>query len=254
MTTTVTVRISLLEKIMVIKSLMSSSVNLNQEKSEILHTVYKTVNILDGKYYIGKHSTSDINDDYLGSGIYLENAIKQHGRKFFKKVVLFVFDNEKAAYDKEAEIVNSDFVKSHDNYNSHVGGTGIAQSVRLFHDRPEYRQKRSDIMRGIPKTEEHKQKISNSHKGKLGHKHSEETKKQIRRTNSRKSYMENWRREEKKRETIADRDRLILEVKTLYDSGVGLREIGRKLDIHHTTVRKYIRRDNPNLNHKINLT
>ena len=96
-------------------------------------------------------------------------------------------------------------------------------------------------MKGIPKTEEHKQKISDSHKGKLGNRHSEDTKKQISRSKRLVSYMDNWRMHEKKKKTIADRGRLIRESKMLYNSGVSLREIGRQLNINHTTVRKYVR-------------
>lgn len=96
-------------------------------------------------------------------------------------------------------------------------------------------------MKGIPKTEEHKQKISESHKGKIGHKPSEETIEKTRKTKSRNSYMDNWRSEQKRQRGIANRERLIEASKMLYNSGVSLREIGRQLNINHTTVRKYVR-------------
>jgi hypothetical protein len=44
--------------------------------------VYKTINLIDGKIYIGQDLNN--NPDYLGSGIYLKRAIKKHGRNNFK--------------------------------------------------------------------------------------------------------------------------------------------------------------------------
>jgi hypothetical protein len=42
--------------------------------------IYKTTNLLNGKYYIGMHVTNQIDDGYLGSGKYLNNAIKKYGK------------------------------------------------------------------------------------------------------------------------------------------------------------------------------
>lgn len=41
------------------------------------YTIYKTVNLINSKYYIGKHETDDPYDRYLGSGILLQAAIKK---------------------------------------------------------------------------------------------------------------------------------------------------------------------------------
>ena len=69
------------------------------------YTVFVTTNMFDGKKYIGQHKTDIMNDTWLGSGKLLKNAIKRHGRKNFKKKVLFVFDNEDDMTKKAIDII-----------------------------------------------------------------------------------------------------------------------------------------------------
>lgn len=87
-----------------------------------VYTVYKTTNILNGMYYIGVHKTKHPNDNYLGSGTYLRFAIEKYGEENFVKEVLFIFQTSKEAYDKERELVNSDFLKEENTYNLCIGG------------------------------------------------------------------------------------------------------------------------------------
>jgi len=98
------------------------------------HTVYKTTNLVNGKIYIGVHSTNDENDSYLGSGKKIQNAIKKYGRHNFKKEILYVFDSAEEAYLTERQIVNSDFIKSNENYNVSIGGygTGPGELANVF--------------------------------------------------------------------------------------------------------------------------
>lgn len=54
------------------------------------HYIYKTVNNLNGKFYIGRRSTNGIldKDTYLGSGLALKNAIKKYGKENFIKEII----------------------------------------------------------------------------------------------------------------------------------------------------------------------
>ena len=52
------------------------------------YLIYKTTNLLDGKYYVGCHQTKNPNDGYLGSGKHLKRAIKKYGFDNFKVEIL----------------------------------------------------------------------------------------------------------------------------------------------------------------------
>lgn len=116
-------------------------------------TVYKTTNNVNGKYYIGKHKTDFLGDNYLGSGKLLKQAINKYGVESFSKEILFVFDNEKDMNDKEKELV----VISEETYNLCEGGNGGFDYIN-----------RTGISKftGKKHSEETKQKISERRKGK----------------------------------------------------------------------------------------
>lgn len=86
--------------------------------------IYKITNTVNGKIYIGAHTTKNINDDYMGSGHALSRAKNKYGLEKFTKEILHIFDNEQDMWNKELEIVNEDFCKRKDNYNVRTGGIG----------------------------------------------------------------------------------------------------------------------------------
>lgn len=74
--------------------------------------------------YIGKHETFNIDDDYFGSGTYINNAIKKYGIENFTKTILFECQNAIEMNLLEEAVVTEDFCKRHDTYNIQVGGKG----------------------------------------------------------------------------------------------------------------------------------
>ena len=166
----------------------------------MVYTVYRTTNIVNGKFYVGVHKTKEPNDSYLGSGKLLLKAIEKYGIDKFQKEVLFVFDNATEAFDKEAEIVTTEFLSENNTYNLKVGGqggfdylnrTGLntsgtknrdyalisakvveTKSKRVYTYSDSYREKLSKAhkgtkkpgvslaQKGVAKSQEHKQKIS----------------------------------------------------------------------------------------------
>ena len=88
------------------------------------YTIYKTTSLINGKIYIGKHQTSKLNDNYLGSGKGIKNAVKKYGKQNFKKDILFVFASEEEMNAKEKELITEEFVARNDTYNAGIGGEG----------------------------------------------------------------------------------------------------------------------------------
>lgn len=88
------------------------------------HIVYKTTNLINGKWYIGKHSTYNLNDGYLGSSKHLKSAIKKYGKHNFKREIICFCDSEEEAYHKEAEFVTMEVVQNPMTYNKMPGGEG----------------------------------------------------------------------------------------------------------------------------------
>lgn len=90
----------------------------------VYHYVYCTENILNGKIYVGKHSTNRLDDGYLGSGSALTKAFSKHGVENFCKRILTFAETAEEALVIEADIVDEEFVANPHTYNLVLGGRG----------------------------------------------------------------------------------------------------------------------------------
>jgi len=92
---------------------------------EKYYIVYKTTNKVNGKFYVGSHQTTKLDDGYLGSGKVLKLAIKKYGRQNFEREIIC-----RCIDAKVMRIVETHFVKYHilrDKracYNRSFSGTG----------------------------------------------------------------------------------------------------------------------------------
>lgn len=86
--------------------------------------VYKISNKINGKVYIGKHSSKKLDNGYYGSGMAIKKAISKYGKNNFEKHVLEVCNNEDELNKKEIyyiELYNT-FCNG---YNMTKGGEGM---------------------------------------------------------------------------------------------------------------------------------
>ncbi len=131
----------------------------------MFHYVYKVTNLISGKYYIGAHSTSDLDDGYFGSGIQIKNAIKKYGIENFKFEILEKFETREEAFCREAEIVTEEFVNDQQTYNMTPGGLGsIVKTAK-------WKQQVSNKLKGRVFSEEHSRKKSLAQTGPKNHRY-----------------------------------------------------------------------------------
>jgi hypothetical protein len=90
-----------------------------------IHYLYKIENKLNGKIYIGIHSTENINDGYMGSGVLVLQAIEKYGEDNFLKTILEYCDSRETLVELEKKVVDNEFVARRDTYNLTVGGGGL---------------------------------------------------------------------------------------------------------------------------------
>lgn len=90
----------------------------------IFYGIYKTINLINGKMYIGKHQTTNINDQYLGSGKILKHAIHKYGKQNFKREWIMFCETKDEMDMMERLLVDETWVLRSDTYNICLGGEG----------------------------------------------------------------------------------------------------------------------------------
>lgn len=93
-------------------------------KEKKYHYIYKTTNLKNGKFYVGMHSTNDLNDGYLGSGTRLRRSIRKNGKENFKIEYLEFFNSRELLIEREKQLVNEDLLKDTNCMNLKPGGNG----------------------------------------------------------------------------------------------------------------------------------
>jgi hypothetical protein len=88
------------------------------------HIVYKTTCLETGRFYIGLHSTDDLEDGYLGSGGRLWKSLKAHGKDAHTRVIIAHHPTRKEAALHEEALVAEVWKKDPLCMNAGPGGLG----------------------------------------------------------------------------------------------------------------------------------
>ena len=137
--------------------------------------IYKTTNLVNGKFYVGK----DVNKgpNYLGSGLLLNRAIEKYGRSNFVKEVLEECTKENIN-DREIYWIDKlDATNKEIGYNISIGGTGgdtFTNNPNKEEVRKKFRRKMSDETKA--KISLNSPHLSGENHPSFGKKQSDETK------------------------------------------------------------------------------
>jgi hypothetical protein len=161
----------------------------NSSELKKYHFIYKTTNLLNGDFYVGVHSTNNLNDDYLGSGKRLKRSVKKYGKENFKLEVLEFFNDRSSLMLRENEIVNDSLLSDPNCMNLKVGGTGGFSQEAQVRNSKKGNQRFIELMKNDEWKNNQRQKQSIGLKNEMrkkgikgrweGKKHSNESKRKI---------------------------------------------------------------------------
>ena len=121
--------------------------------------IYKTTNLINGKFYIGKHQTTNLYDEYVGSGKLLKRAIKKYGKENFYKEILEVYDTESKMNLAEKILVVIDREISYNLCDGGHGGFGYINRLGINNTNNhtiEHRKKSSELLKKQWEDDEYK--------------------------------------------------------------------------------------------------
>lgn len=103
-------------------------------KKHKYHYIYKITCIKNQRYYIGMHSTDNLNDGYMGGGKRITNSIRKHGKDAHTKEILEYFNDRESLRLRESELINNDLLKDPMCMNLQPGGGGGIISQKHLKD------------------------------------------------------------------------------------------------------------------------
>ena len=98
-------------------------------KEKTIHYLYKTTCLVTNRYYIGMHSTGDLNDGYMGSGKRLRYSLRKHGKDNHKVEILEFFETRELLIEAEIKAITPDMVLDNNCMNLKLGGEGSFEFI-----------------------------------------------------------------------------------------------------------------------------
>jgi|TARA_B110000908_G_scaffold83766_1_gene100229 hypothetical protein len=93
------------------------------------HIIYKTTCLITNRFYVGMHSTDNLEDGYIGSGKLLWRSVNKHGKENHATEILETLPDRSSLKEREKHIVNEKFLKDKMCMNLAIGGNGGAGTM-----------------------------------------------------------------------------------------------------------------------------
>jgi hypothetical protein len=152
-----------------------------------IHYLYKTTCIITGRWYIGIHSTCNLDDGYMGSGRRLRASLRKHGVDNHTKEILEFFKSRELLIEAEIKAITEDMVLDENCMNLMGGGTGGYVSEEHY---IKIREKSSKHQKEKWLDVEYRENILKHLKSNMLKNHSQETKNKLRLINIGKKHLE----------------------------------------------------------------
>lgn len=161
-------------------------------KEKKYHFVYKTTDIRNNNFYIGVHSTNNLNDGYVGSGKRIRNLKNRYGKNILSVEILEYLPDRESLMIRESEIINSDLLRNEKCMNLHLGGKGGFSHETQIKNSPKGHVKLRELKKDPIFFNKYRKNVGEGVKRGLikrnkngyweGKKHSEETKNKMRKS------------------------------------------------------------------------
>lgn len=133
------------------------------------HYVYRTICLTTGHFYYGVHSTNDLNDPYIGSGIKFLNYVRKYGRKNFAREIVQYLPTREEAFELEKRLLTEAILNNEMCLNLIEGGRGERHEYDETFKHRISKTRSIRIAQGkivpIKHTEEHKARLRQNNPG-----------------------------------------------------------------------------------------
>lgn len=129
--------------------------------------IYITINMINGKRYIGQKMFREKWNGYLGSGIYFKKAIRKYGREnFYRDIVDIAYSKEELDRLEKEWIDNCNAIENDGFYNIAEGGEGgYLLSGKTEFEKQNIYKKISSSNKGVKLSKMARDNISKGHLG-----------------------------------------------------------------------------------------
>jgi len=113
-----------------------------------VHFIYRTTCITTGRFYIGMHSTKDIDDGYVGSGKFLKRSISKYGINNHTFTILEFCDTREELCEREKCYITVNLLNDKMCMNLTLGGHGSYYHINISEAHKERGREKIKVVNG----------------------------------------------------------------------------------------------------------